>query len=140
MSILRIFSITNFLRTFLSFCSFQIFSWDSLGRCDLFGPKIVKIRAILAIFRPFEDFRFSRRALSATCINYWELWLKMIFPFSDLFPRFFLTALKNWQRMKKNWRNLLEKIRFYLLETLLLLGLVWIGKKLLLGFWIKILI
>ena len=27
---------------------------DRSGRCDSFGPKIVKIRAILAIFRPFE--------------------------------------------------------------------------------------
>ena len=35
----------------------------------------IKIRAILAIFWPLEDLRFSRRALSATCINYWELCL-----------------------------------------------------------------
>ena len=27
------------------------------GRCDRFGPKIVKIRAILVIFRTFEIFR-----------------------------------------------------------------------------------
>ena len=29
-----------------------------MGRCDLLGPKILKIRAILAIFRLFEDFQF----------------------------------------------------------------------------------
>ena len=65
--------IFKFFRNF-SFVSFvHFFSWDSLGRCDLFGPKIIKIRAILAIFRSFEDFWFSRRALSITHINYWEL-------------------------------------------------------------------
>ena len=30
---------------------FSIFSWQ---RCDSFGPKIVKIGAILTVFRPFE--------------------------------------------------------------------------------------
>merc|ERR1712078_133744 len=32
----------------------DFFFYDRSGRCDSFGPKIVKIRAILAIFRPFE--------------------------------------------------------------------------------------
>merc|ERR1712078_417248 len=32
----------------------DFFFYDRSGRCDQFGPKIVKIRAILAIFRPFE--------------------------------------------------------------------------------------
>ena len=49
------------------------FSWNSLGCCDLIGQNFVKIRAIITIFRPFEDFRFSQRALSITHINYWEL-------------------------------------------------------------------
>ena len=31
----------------------------SLRRRDRFGPKIVKIRAILAIIRPFDDFYFD---------------------------------------------------------------------------------
>ena len=34
--------------------SFERFSKNRSRRCDSFGPKIVKIRAILAIFRPFE--------------------------------------------------------------------------------------
>ena len=45
------------------FCSFENFSKDRLRRDDRFCPKIVKIRAILAIFRPFEnfcEFRFDR--------------------------------------------------------------------------------
>ena len=37
--------------------SFENFSNFSSRRRDRFGPKIVKFRAILAIFRPFEDFR-----------------------------------------------------------------------------------
>ena len=47
---------SKFSVTFRAFRLFKIFSWDSLGGCDLFGPKIVKIRAIFAIFRPFKDF------------------------------------------------------------------------------------
>ena len=46
---------------------------NSLRRCDFFGPNFIKIRAILAILRSLKDFRFSRRALSVTRINYWEL-------------------------------------------------------------------
>ena len=33
-----------------------IFSKNRLRRRDFFGPKIVKIGAILGIFRPFENF------------------------------------------------------------------------------------
>ena len=55
------FDIFSFVRKFLKI---------RLRLNDRFRPKIVKIRAILAIFRPFEDFRFSRRALSMTHINY----------------------------------------------------------------------
>ena len=39
--------------------SFENFSNFSSRRRDRFGPKIVKFRAILAIFRPFEDFGFE---------------------------------------------------------------------------------
>ena len=39
--------------------SFENFSKFSSRRRDRFGPKIVKFRAILAIFRPFEDFEFE---------------------------------------------------------------------------------
>ena len=39
--------------------SFENFSKFSSRRRDRFGPKIVKFRAILAIFRPFEDFEFQ---------------------------------------------------------------------------------
>ena len=39
--------------------SFENFSNFSSRRRDRFGPKIVKFRAILAIFRPFEDFEFE---------------------------------------------------------------------------------
>ena len=67
---------SNFPGTFRSFCSFEKFSSNSLCRCDFFGPNFVKIRAILAIFRSFEDFQFSRRALSSICNNYRELWLQ----------------------------------------------------------------
>ena len=35
---------------------------ESLGRCDCFRQKIVKIGAILAIFRLFEDFARSPRS------------------------------------------------------------------------------
>ena len=45
------------------FRSFENFWKDRLRRDDRFRPKIVKIRAILAIFRPFEnfcEFRFDR--------------------------------------------------------------------------------
>ena len=38
--------------------SFENFSKNSSRRRDRFGPKIVQFRAILAIFRPFEDFWF----------------------------------------------------------------------------------
>ena len=44
-----------FLKTFRSFRSFGKFSRNRLRRDDSFGPKIVEFRAILAIFRPFED-------------------------------------------------------------------------------------
>ena len=36
--------------------SFKKFGKNGSRRCDFFGPKIVEIRAILAIFRPFEVF------------------------------------------------------------------------------------
>ena len=45
------------------FRSFEIFSNFRWRRCDSNGPKIIKIRAILAIFWSFEDFcdfRFDR--------------------------------------------------------------------------------
>ena len=38
------------------FRSFKIFGNSSWRRCGSNGPKIIKIRAILAIFWPFEDF------------------------------------------------------------------------------------
>ena len=38
--------------------SFEHISKNSSRRCDRFGPKIIQFRAILAIFRPFEDFCF----------------------------------------------------------------------------------
>ena len=54
----------NLLTNFCSFRSFVFFSWNSLRRCDVFGPKIINIRAILVIFRPFEDFQFSAASIS----------------------------------------------------------------------------
>ena len=45
----------NFSKTFCSFRSFENFSRNRSRRDDSFGPKIVEFRAILAIFRPFED-------------------------------------------------------------------------------------
>ena len=62
-SIFRIFRkffdhFSNFSGTFCSFRSFNLFSSNSWRRCDFFGPKIVKIRAVLAICRSFEDFQF----------------------------------------------------------------------------------
>ena len=39
--------------------SFEKFSKFGSRRRDRFGPKIVKFRGILAIFRPFEDFEFE---------------------------------------------------------------------------------
>ena len=66
---------SNFPGTFRSSRSFEIFSSNSLRRCDFFHPNFVKIRTILGIFWTFEDFRFSRRALSAICNIYRELWL-----------------------------------------------------------------
>mgnify|MGYP000751084504 CR=1 FL=1 len=51
----------SFLRFFCSFVHFFVrsifFSKNRSRRCDDFGPKIVKIGAILAIFQPFKDFR-----------------------------------------------------------------------------------
>ena len=47
----------------LHFDSFEFFLKNRLRRDDQFRPNIVKIRAILAIFRPFEnfcEFRFDR--------------------------------------------------------------------------------
>ena len=46
----------NFSKTFCSFRSFETFSENRSRQDDLFGPKIVEIGAILAIFRPFEFF------------------------------------------------------------------------------------
>ena len=48
------------------------FSKDRLRRDDRFRPKIVQIRAILAIFRPFEDFcdfRFGRFGIAFGSID-----------------------------------------------------------------------
>ena len=39
-----------------AFCRSNVFSNFSSRRRDRFGPKIVKFRAILATFWPFEDF------------------------------------------------------------------------------------
>ena len=44
------------MKYFRSFRPFENFSKNRSRRDDSFGPKIVKIRAILAIFRPFKDF------------------------------------------------------------------------------------
>ena len=48
---------SNFSKHFRSFRSFENFSKNRLRRDDSFGPKIVEIGAILAIFRPFEIFQ-----------------------------------------------------------------------------------
>ena len=50
---LYVFFVCSFAR------SFENFSNLSSRRRDRFGPKIVKFRAILAIFQPFEDFEFE---------------------------------------------------------------------------------
>ena len=59
--LLKIFveNVSNFLKTFRTFRSFENFSRNRSRRDDSFGPKIVEFRAILAIFRPFEDFEFE---------------------------------------------------------------------------------
>ena len=44
--------------------SFETKSFFSSRCCDRFGPKIVQIRAIVAIFRPFEVFLFLSPFLS----------------------------------------------------------------------------
>ena len=49
--------ISNFSKSFRSFRSFDFFSKNRSRRDDSFGPKIVEIGAILAIFRPFEFFQ-----------------------------------------------------------------------------------
>ena len=100
-SILRIFrkkidNFSNFSGTFRSFRSFENFSSNSLCRCDFFAPNFIKIRAILAIFRPLEDFRFSRRALSVTRVNYWELPLKIFLDVSGVFFRAFVQSARFW--------------------------------------------
>ena len=47
-----------FWKIFIGFlCSKKLSNFSS-RRCVWFAPKIVQIRAILSIFRPFEDFRF----------------------------------------------------------------------------------
>ena len=54
------------------FRSFETFSKDRSRRDDRFRPKIVQIRAILAIFRPFEyfcDFRFGRFGIAFGSID-----------------------------------------------------------------------
>ena len=48
---------SNFSISFHSFRSFEKQSKNRLRRDDSFGPKIVQIGAILAIFQPFEIFR-----------------------------------------------------------------------------------
>ena len=48
---------SNFAKSLRSFRSFEKFSKNRLRRDDSFGPKIVEIGAILAIFRPFEFFQ-----------------------------------------------------------------------------------
>ena len=45
----------SFSKTFWLFRDFENFSRNRSRRDDSFGPKIVEFRAILAIFRPFED-------------------------------------------------------------------------------------
>ena len=46
---------------FFLFVSFvRIFFGNRLCRCDSIGPKIVKIGAILVIFKPFEDFSLKK--------------------------------------------------------------------------------
>ena len=53
----------------------NFFSNFSLGRRDRFGPKIVKIGAILAIFRPFEVFgRFSGTGGTGACAHLGPFW------------------------------------------------------------------
>ena len=48
-------SFVQFFRSFVRFFrSFEQFSKNRSRRCDDFGPKIVKIGAILAIFRPLK--------------------------------------------------------------------------------------
>ena len=54
---------TDPIDRFDNFRSFENFWKDRLRRDDRFCPKIIKIRTILAIFRPFEnfcEFRFDR--------------------------------------------------------------------------------
>ena len=45
----------SFSKTFRLFRDFENFSRHRSRRDDSFGPKFVEFRAILAIFRPFED-------------------------------------------------------------------------------------
>ena len=69
---------------FRSFRPFENFSNNRSRRDDSFGPKIVKIRAILAIFRPFKDFYLDLGGggggLVITSLGYW--WRKRR-PFND---------------------------------------------------------
>ena len=46
----------GFFVRFFVFVFVRKFSKNRSRRCDDFGQKLVKIRAILAIFRPFKDF------------------------------------------------------------------------------------
>ena len=48
---------SNFTKYFRSFRSFENVSKNRSHRDDSFGPKIVEIESILAIFRPFEIFQ-----------------------------------------------------------------------------------
>ena len=50
--------------------SFENFSNFSSRRRDRFGPKIAKFRAILAIFRPFEDFEFEKAPKQSIWIRF----------------------------------------------------------------------
>ena len=61
--------IVQFVRLFVMLVTFEFFSNFSSRRRDRFGPKIVKFRAILAIFRPFEDFRNGAETKHLTSIR-----------------------------------------------------------------------
>ena len=63
-----------FSKNFGLFCSFLFFSGNGWRRDDSFGPKIVEFRAILAIFRPFEDLLVDRR-LSISGLQVGCMWL-----------------------------------------------------------------
>jgi len=102
-------SFSNFLPSRKFLRRPKIFSKFSWHRCDSFGPKIVKIEAILAVFRPFEISRkFALYKLLQNFLCGYKIEMATYLQFLDciLWRAYVPHATSPFQSQATSWNNI----------------------------------